>query len=113
MRQSPCILQLSGVEIDQALECNPCLEQVEEYPENTLIDYSNSSRTVESKEPTDISRTYNIELSWGTDSDLNHVTGVGWNSSYDTVKQDTTLQDELLHNLSNQPCRGQLTTNIC
>lgn len=100
MRQSLRILQLSGVEIDQeivqALECNPCLEQVEEYPENTLIDYSNSSRTVETEEPTDISRTYDMGLSRDTDSDLNHVTG-----TYDTVKQDTTLQDELLQNLSN------------
>lgn len=100
MRQSLRILQLSGVEIDQeivqALECNPCLEQVEEYPENTLIDYSSSSRTVETEEPIDISRTYDMRLSRDTDSDLNHVTG-----TYDTVKQDTTLQDELLQNLSN------------
>jgi len=100
MRQSIRILQLSGVEIDQevvlALECNPCLEQVEEYPENTLIDYSSSSRTVETEEPIDISRTYDMRLSRDTDSDLNHVTG-----TYDTVKQDTTLQDELLQNLSN------------
>jgi len=100
MRQSLRILQLSGVEIDQeivqALECNPCLEQVEEYPENTLIDYSSSSRTVETEEPTDISRTYDMRLSRDPDSDLNHVTG-----TYDTVKQDTTLQDELLQNLSN------------
>ena len=100
MRQSLRILQLSGVEIDQevvlALECNPCLEQVEEYPENTLIDYSNSSRTVETEEPIDISRTYDMRLSRDPDSDLNHVTG-----TYDTVKQDTTLQDELLQNLSN------------
>ena len=100
MRQSLRILQLSGVEIDQevvlALECNPCLEQVEEYPENTLIDYSNSSRTVETEEPIDISRTYDMRLSRDTDSDFNHVTG-----TYDTVKQDTTLQDELLQNLSN------------
>ena len=129
MRQSLRILPLSGVEIDQeivqALECNPCLEQVEEYPENTLIDYSNSSRTVETEEPTDISRTYDMRSSWDTDSDLNHVTGVEGNSSYDTVKQDTTLQDELLQNLSNHRlsssalnlhestvCR-QLTTKIC
>ena len=100
MRQSLRILQLSGVEIDQevvlALECNPCLEQVEEYPENTLIDYSSSSRTVETEEPIDISRTYDMRLSRDTDSDFNHVTG-----TYDTVKQDTTLQDELLQNLSN------------
>ncbi len=100
MRQSLRILQLSGVEIDQevvlALECNPCLEQVEEYPENTLIDYSSSSRTVETEEPIDISRTYDMRLSRDPDSDLNHVTG-----TYDTVKQDTTLQDELLQNLSN------------
>lgn len=100
MRQSLRILQLSGVEIDQevvlALECNPCLEQIEEYPENTLIDYSSSSRTVETEEPIDISRTYDMRLSRDTDSDLNHVTG-----TYDTVKQDTTLQDELLQNLSN------------
>ena len=100
MRQSIRILQLSGVEIDQevvlALECNPCLEQVEEYPENTLIDYSSSSRTVETEEPIDISRTYDMRLSRDTDSDFNHVTG-----TYDTVKQDTTLQDELLQNLSN------------
>ena len=100
MRQSLRILQLSGVEIDQeivqALECNPCLEQVEEYPENTLIDYSNPSRTVETEEPTDISRTYDMRLSRDPDSDLNHVTG-----TYDTVKQDTTLQDELLQNLAN------------
>ena len=105
MRQSLRILQLSGVEIDQeivqALECNPCLEQVEEYPENTLIDYSSSSRTVETEEPIDISRTYDMRLSRDPDSDLNHVTGVEGNSSYDTVKQDTTLQDELLQNLSN------------
>ena len=100
MRQSLRILQLSGVEIDQeivqALECNPCLEQVEEYPENTLIDYSSSSPTVETEEPIDISRTYDMRLSRDPDSDLNHVTG-----TYDTVKQDTTLQDELLQNLSN------------
>jgi RNA polymerase sigma-54 factor len=100
MRQSLRILQLSGVEIDQevvlALECNPCLEQIEEYPENTLIDYSSSSRTVETEESIDISRTYDMRLSRDTDSDLNHVTG-----TYDTVKQDTTLQDELLQNLSN------------
>ncbi len=54
MRQSLRILQLSSVAIDQeivqALECNPCLEQVEEYPENTPVDYSNSSREVESEE---------------------------------------------------------------
>ena len=79
MRQSLRILQLYGVEIDleivQTLECNPCLEQVEEYPENTLIDYSNSSRTVETEEPTDISRTYDMGLSRDTDSDLNHGTG--------------------------------------
>ena len=100
MRQSLRILQLSGVEIDQevvlALECNPCLEQVEEYPVNTLIDCSSSSRTVETEEPIDISRTYDMRLSRDTDSDFNHVTG-----TYDTVKQDTTLQDELLQNLSN------------
>jgi RNA polymerase sigma-54 factor len=129
MRHSLRILQLSGVEIDQeivrALECNPSLEQVEEYPENTLIDYSNSSRTVETEEATDISRTYDMGLSPDTDSDLNHVTGVEVNSTYDTVKQDAALQNELLQNLSNHRlsssalnlhestvCR-QLTTKIC
>ncbi len=82
MRQSLRILQLSSVEIDQeivqALECNPCLEQVEEYPENTPVDYSNSSREVESEESADISHIYDMGLS-----------------------QDTTLQDELLQSLSN------------
>ncbi len=105
MRQSLRILQLSSVEIDQeivqALECNPCLEQVEEYPENTPVDYSNSSREVESEESADISHIYDMGLSQDTTAGLNHVTGVERSSSYDTVKQDTTLQDELLQSLSN------------
>ena len=51
MRQSLRILQLSSVEVDQeivqALECNPCLEQVEEHSENNLVDYPTASRVVE------------------------------------------------------------------
>ena len=104
MRQSLRILQLSGIEIDQeivqALECNPCLEQVEEHPENTLVDYSKASPAVEIEEPTDISHTYDVALSRDTNSDLNHVAGIDRNNPYDTVKQDTTLQDELLQSLS-------------
>ena len=72
-----------------------------EYPDNTPVDYSNSSREVESEESADISHMYDMGLSQDTTAGLNHVTGVERSSSYDPVKQNTTLQDELLQSLSN------------
>ena len=104
MRQSLRILQLSSVEVDQeivqALECNPCLEQVEEHSENNLVDYPTASRAVEFERQADNSHTNDLALSRDTDSDLSHMAGANRNNPYDTVKQGTTLQDELLQSLS-------------
>ena len=104
MRQSLRILQLSSVEVDQeivqALECNPCLEQVEEHSENNLVDYPTASRAVEFERQADNSYTNDLALSRHTDSDLSHMAGANRNNPYDTVKQGTTLQDELLQSLS-------------